>query len=163
MGMNLPITPAMQPAPLYPPLGYETQQAASQTANTKQEVIRVAGLEGAYKCVLPANTGSIIVVDAYKPLAYLITTNGINRNVSVFDIKAHVEPQNCISQSSNDSSNSIQNDISATLATIMEKLNNMEVTVNELKSTDRRFKSGKRNGNIATEQSGPDTASSGNS
>ncbi len=159
LGQGIPSLPLYQPT--------QAQQAPMPIMN-KQEVIRVDGMEGAYRCDLPMNTGSIIVVDMYKPLAYLITTNGINRNVVAFDIQQHVENNNvsCLQQQSASQATAEDDKLAATLGAINDRLTQMEVTINELKSNDRSFKSGKRNNGSKYEPrpaTEPDSTSDSNS
>lgn len=139
--MSLPIPgQTIGTMPLYSPTGYNAQPAVGYQGNVqpKQNVIRVDGVEGAYRCALPDNVESIIVIDQYKPLAYMITMNGINRNVLALDIQIHQDANSNVAAASQPDSNNV--DLAAMLTAINDKLNSMEVTVNELKSTNRHFK-----------------------
>lgn len=102
------------------------QNSFTNSLQNGQEVIRVNGVSGAYQCPLPPGTKSILVTDTEQPLAYLITTDGVNRNVTTFDIALHQEP---IQQQSS-SNNSLED----TLQQVLNKLDNLEGEVNELKS-----------------------------
>lgn len=68
-----------------------------QTNNTlvnEQRIIKVDGIDGAYKCALPYNTREILITDLYKPIVYLVTTDGINRMVNAFNITPVETQQN---------------------------------------------------------------------
>lgn len=112
-----------------------------------QEVIRVNGIAGAYQCALPPGTRSILVTDTEKPLAYLITTDGVNRNVQTFDIALHQESGQQPTQTSN-------NSLEQALESINNKLETLEGEVNELKSNttssgqpEYKYNKSKSNGN----------------
>lgn len=97
------------------------------------EVIRVNGISGAYQCALPPGTKSILVTDVEKPLAYLITTDGVNRNVQAFDISLHQEPvQNNVTNNQHPGDSALEQ----TLKSINDKLSNLEAKVNELESNN---------------------------
>lgn len=111
-----------------------------------QEVIRVNGIAGAYQCALPPGTRSILVTDTEKPLAYLITTDGVNRNVQTFDIALHQEPVQ--------PTQTFNNSFEQVLDSINNKLETLEGEVNELKSNttgsgqpEYKYNKSKSNGN----------------
>lgn len=104
--------------------------------NLGAEIIRVHGISGAYQCNLPLGTKSILVVDDEKPLAYLITSDGINRDVQSFDIALHVDNQPSVVDVEEKVPST--NDI---LKEIKDKLNSMEGEINELKSNTTGSKS----------------------
>lgn len=114
---------------------YQSSANSNNTPNLGTEVIRVNGISGAYQCNLPLGTRSILVTDAEQPLAYLITTDGVNRQVQAFDIALHVDKQPEVVDVEETSAT---NDV---LKEIIDKLNSMEDKISELESNTTSFKS----------------------
>ena len=126
-----------------------------QTNNTlvnEQRIIKVDGIDGAYKCALPYNTREILITDLYKPIVYLVTTDGINRMVNAFNITP-VETQQIqnINQVADVKQNQNNDQFAEALTAINTRLTEMENKINGLESNNANVKSnnastnGKRN------------------
>lgn len=126
-----------------------------QTNNTlvnEQRIIKVDGIDGAYKCALPYNTREILITDLYKPIVYLVTTDGINRMVNAFNITPVETQQNQNINQVTDVKQDQNNDqFAEALTAINTRLTEMENKINGLESNNANVKSnnastnGKRN------------------
>ena len=126
-----------------------------QTNNTlvnEQRIIKVDGIDGAYKCALPYNTREILITDLYKPIVYLVTTDGINRMVNAFNITPVETQQNQNINQVTDVKQDQNNDqVAEALTAINTRLTEMENKINGLESNNANVKSnnastnGKRN------------------
>jgi len=126
-----------------------------QTNNTlvnEQRIIKVDGIDGAYKCALPYNTREILITDLYKPIVYLVTTDGINRMVNAFNITPVETQQNQnINQVADVKQDQNNDQVAEALTAINTRLTEMENKINELESNNANVKSnnastnGKRN------------------
>ena len=126
-----------------------------QTNNTlvnEQRIIKVDGIDGAYKCALPYNTREILITDLYKPIVYLVTTDGINRMVNAFNITPVETQQNQnINQVADVKQNQNNDQFAEALTAINTRLTEMENKINGLESNNANVKSnnastnGKRN------------------
>lgn len=145
------------------PLGQNLQfQQPSYNSFQKQEVPRPDGLDGAYRLPLPSNIGSIIAVDEKRPIAYLISVNGINRNVDMYDMTPHVEeraePVEVVgAPSQDDRIDEVLNAISA----LTDKVNDMEERLNE-QSTKNDFGRAKSNKQWSNNESGKSNTNGSN-
>lgn len=134
-----------------------------QTNNTlvnEQRIIKVDGVDGAYKCALPYNTREILITDLYKPIVYLVTTDGINRMVTAFNITPVETQQNQNVQTVDAKQNQNNDQLAEALTAINTRLTEMENKINGLESNNANVKSNnassngkrndsKRNGNAA--------------
>ena len=126
-----------------------------QTNNTlvnEQRIIKVDGIDGAYKCALPYNTREILITDLYKPTVYLVTTDGINRMVNAFNITPVETQQNQnINQVADVKQDQNNDQVAEALTAINTRLTEMENKINGLESNNANVKSnnastnGKRN------------------
>jgi len=126
-----------------------------QTNNTlvnEQRIIKVDGIDGAYKCALPYNTREILITDLYKPIVYLVTTDGINRMVNAFNITPVETQQNQnINQVADVKQDQNNDQVAEALTAINTRLTEMENKINGLESNNANVKSnnastnGKRN------------------
>lgn len=126
-----------------------------QTNNTlvnEQRIIKVDGIDGAYKCALPYNTREILITDLYKPIVYLVTTDGINRMVNAFNITPVETQQNQnINQVADVKQDQNNDQFAEALTAINTRLTEMENKINGLESNNANVKSnnastnGKRN------------------
>lgn len=125
-----------------------------QTNNTlanEQRIIKVDGIDGAYKCALPYNTREILITDLYKPIVYLVTTDGINRMVKAFNITPVEIQQNQNIQATDVKQDQNNDQVAEALTAINTRLKEMENKINEFESNNANVKSsnastnGKRN------------------
>lgn len=121
-----------------------------QTNNTlvnEQRIIKVDGVDGAYKCALPYNTREILITDLYKPIVYLVTTDGINRIVTAFNITSVETQQNQNVQTVDAKQNQNNDQLAEALTAINTRLTEMENKINGLESNNANVKSNNANSN----------------
>lgn len=121
-----------------------------QTNNTlvnEQRIIKVDGVDGAYKCALPYNTREILITDLYKPIVYLVTTDGINRMVTAFNITPVKTQQNQNVQTVDAKQNQNNDQLAEALTAINTRLTEMENKINGLESNNANVKSNNANSN----------------
>lgn len=121
-----------------------------QTNNTlvnEQRIIKVDGVDGAYKCALPYNTREILITDLYKPIVYLVTTDGINRMVTAFNITPVETQQNQNVQTVDAKQNQNNDQLAEALTAINTRLTEMENKINGLESNNANVKSNNANSN----------------
>lgn len=113
-----------------------------QNNNTFQnediEILKVDGIDGAYQCTLPAHVKSTIALDLHKPLAYVITVSGINRQVTPYNISEYKDPK--------EEMKSRESDILEAINKINNRLDVVEGKLNESsnKGSKQQQSNGKR-------------------